>query len=100
MVKQTAGWLIEQENCCTSYTIPTGLAIYKAGKLRRLGDGLMIYGWCFVDEGSHVALSTGTVHGMTSKHVELYEASTGRLVQEWNGDPATTPPDWAKDLSQ
>jgi hypothetical protein len=25
--KQTAGWLIEQENCCTSSSIPTGLAI-------------------------------------------------------------------------
>ena len=32
--RQTAGWLIEQENCCTSYTIPTSLAIYRAGKKR------------------------------------------------------------------
>jgi hypothetical protein len=63
--KQTAGWLIEQENCCTSYSIPTGLAIYQAGRKRLLSDGLMIYDWSFVGEGSQVAVSTGAVHGMT-----------------------------------
>jgi hypothetical protein len=69
---QTAGWLVEQDNCCTSYTIPTRLIIYRAGKKRVVGDGLMIYDWCFVGEGSQVALSTGTVHGMTFRHVLLY----------------------------
>ena len=98
--RQTAGWLIEQENCCTSYTIPTSLAIYRAGKKRLLGDGLMIYDWCFVGEGAQVALSTGTVHGMTSRHLALYDVRSGRLLQEWNGDPDATPPIWAKDLKQ
>jgi hypothetical protein len=37
--KRTAGWLTEQDNCCTSYTIPTGLIIYRAEKKRLLGDG-------------------------------------------------------------
>jgi hypothetical protein len=60
--KQTAGWLIEQENCRTSYSIPTGLAIYQASRKRLLGDGLMIYDWSFVGEGSQIAVSTGTVH--------------------------------------
>jgi hypothetical protein len=49
--KRTAGWLIEQENCCTSYPIPTRLAIYMAGKRRFLGDGQMIFDWCFVADG-------------------------------------------------
>lgn len=30
--KETMGWLIEHENCCTLYSIPAGLTIYKAGK--------------------------------------------------------------------
>jgi hypothetical protein len=98
--RQAAGWLIEQENCCTSYTIPTRLAIYRAGKKRLLGDGLMIYDWCFVGEGVQVALSTGTVHGMTSRHLSLYDIRSGRLLQEWSGDPDATSPIWAKDLKQ
>jgi len=98
--RQTAGWLIEQENCCTSYTIPTSLAIYRAGKKRLLGDGLMIYDWCFVGGGAQVALSTGIVHGMTSRHLSLYDIRSGRLLQEWSGDPDATSPIWAKDLKQ
>lgn len=97
--KQTAGWLVEQENCCTSYPIPTALALYKAGKKQVVGDGLMIYDWCFVG-GTQVAMSTGTVHGMTQRHLLLYDISTGRQLQEWRGDPHGTPPDWAKDLKQ
>jgi hypothetical protein len=98
--KQTAGWLIEQENCCTSYPIPTGLALYKAGKKRVIGDGLMIYDWCFTGGGAQAALSSGTVHGMTERHLLLYDVSSGRLLQEWNGAPDASPPDWAKDLKQ
>ena len=71
-----------------------------AGKKRLLGDGLMIYDWCFVGEGAQVALSTGTVHGMTSRHLALYDVRSGRLLQEWNGDPDATSPIWAKDLKQ
>jgi len=55
--KQSAGWLILQDNCCTSYPIPTSLAIYTAKKTRLVGNGLMVYDWCFVGEGSYVALS-------------------------------------------
>lgn len=98
--RQAAGWLVEQENCCTSYTIPTRLAIYRAGKMRLLGDGLMIYDWCFVGEGVQVALSTGTVHGMTSRHLALYDIRSGKLLHEWSGDLNATSPTWAKDLQQ
>jgi hypothetical protein len=97
--KQTAGWLIEQENCCTSYTIPTVLAIYRASKKRLIGDGLMIYDWCFVGEGSQVALSTGTVHGMTLRHLLLYDSRNGQMLQEWSGDLDKSPPTWAKNLA-
>jgi hypothetical protein len=29
---RTAGWLIEQDNCCTSYPIPTRIGVYRDGK--------------------------------------------------------------------
>jgi hypothetical protein len=98
--RQTAGWLTEQENCCTSYAIHTGLTIYEDGKKRLLGDGLLIYDWSFVGEGSQVALSTGAVHGMTSRHFLLYDSRTGKVLQEWNGELDQAPPTWAKDLSR
>jgi hypothetical protein len=98
--RQTAGWLIHQDNCCTSYSIPTGLLIYRAGKKLNLGDGLMIYDWCFVDGGAKVAMSTGTVHGMETRHLLLYDARSGRKLQEWSGGSDKTPPPWAADLKQ
>jgi hypothetical protein len=98
--KQTAGWLIHQDNCCTSYSIPTGLLIYRAGKKLHLGDGLMIYDWSFIDSGAKVAMSTGTVHGMESRHLLLYNAHSGRQLEEWNGKLDEAPPSWAKDLKQ
>lgn len=98
--KQSAGWLILQENCCTSYPIPISVAIYTAKKTRLLGDGLMVYDWCFVGEGSQVALSTGTVHGMTSRHLSLYDSRSGMLLEVWNEEMGGALPTWAKDLSQ
>ena len=98
--KQSAGWLILQENCCTSYPIPTSVAIYAVKKTRLFGDGLMVYDWCFVGEGSQVALSTGTVHGMTSRHLSLYDSHSGMLLEVWNEETGEILPTWAKDLSQ
>ena len=98
--RQTAGWLLHQDNCCTSYSIPTGLLIYRAGKKLNLGDGLMIYDWCFVEGSAKVAMSTGTVHGMETRHLLLYDARSGRQLQEWSGDSDKTPPTWATDLKQ
>jgi hypothetical protein len=97
--KRTAGWLVHQDNCCTSYSIPTGLAVYRDGKVRQLlGDGLMIYDWCFVGQGEQIAMATGTVHGQTDQHLLLYETSTGKQLKEWNGPEDATPPEWAKGL--
>src|SRR5262249_3227782 len=98
--KLSAGWLVHEDNCCTSYSIPTSLIIFRRDAKRTIGDGLMIYDWCFVDRGEKVAMSTGTVHGMQSRHLLLYNAQSGRQLEEWNGDFEAIPPTWAKDLSQ
>lgn len=98
--RRTAAWLVHQDNCCTSYTIPTRLAVYHGGKKRILGDGLMIYDWCFVADDSQIAMSTGTVHFTDSRHLLLFDIRSGHRLQEWTGAPDQTPPSWAKDLQQ
>ena len=54
-----AGWLIETENCCTSYSIPTALVVFRLGKsTRRFGTGMAIFGWGFVSHGKQVTFHT------------------------------------------
>ena len=98
---QTAAWLIDYENCCTSYPIPLTLVIYRSGRIvRRIQPGLMIFDWSFVEGASKIALSSGTVHGMTSRSLSLYEVRTGRLLERWEGSFEEAPPLWARGLSQ
>src|SRR5207247_1911945 len=61
--RQTAGWLNERENCCTSYSIPISLTIYRSGRvLRYIEPGLMVYDWQFYNRGKQVVIEHGTVH--------------------------------------
>jgi hypothetical protein len=98
--KRLAGWLVEQKNCCTSYNIPTRLEIYDGRKTQSIADGLMVYDWCFVSGATEVALSTGTVHGMISRHLTLYSTRTGKILRHWDGDINDSPPKWASSLKQ
>ena len=98
--RRTAGWLVNVPNCCTSYPVPITLVIYRSGRvIARIGDGMMLYGWKFVDGGRKVAVSSGTVHGMTFVHFTLYEASTGKLLATWDGHEDDTPPDWGTGIN-
>jgi hypothetical protein len=72
------------------------VAIHTAKKTRLLGDGLMVYDWCFVGEGLQVALSTGTVHGMTSRHLLLYDSRSALLLEEWNEEMGEALPTWQR----
>lgn len=98
--KRTAGWRIEKDNCCTSYPIPTRLALYRDGKKIVISDGWVIYDWTFVKDGAQVALSTGTVHFFEGRHLLLFDTLTGKRLQEWSGSADDQAPDWAKDLTQ
>ena len=82
--KLAAGWLVEFENCCTSYPIALTLVIYRPGKaLERFGNGMLIGDWHFEAGGKQVAFSTNTVHGDLAPHYELRDIRTGRLVSKW-----------------
>lgn len=99
--QQTAGWLVDYENCCTSYPIPLTLVVYKSGRIIRLiQPGLMIFDWRFVEGARKIALSSGTVHGMTFRSLSLYDVHTGRLLDRWEGSFEEAPPLWARGLSQ
>ena len=95
---RTAGWLIEQDNCCTSYPIPTRIGIYRDGKTILLNSGLMIYSWNFRGGGKQVVASIGTVHGMESVDFVLYDARVGKVLKEWSGASGQNPPEWTKAL--
>lgn len=95
--KTTAGWLVNYENCCTSYPIPTTLALYRAGKvIQTISPGRSIYDWRFW-KSDQVALSSGPVHG-GAVQMGLYDVRTGKLLKEWAVEEKRTPPDWAKGL--
>ena len=95
---RTAGWLVEEANCCTSYPIPLRLALYRNSRRVTVGDGFMIFDWAFADSGRRVAVSTGTVHGASAVHVGLYDASTGHRLSQWTGSGLEQAPAWATGL--
>ena len=82
------------------YSIPIGLVVYRGGKTLLLGDGLMIYDWCFVGQDEQIAMSTGSIHGMESRHLILYDTASGRQRKEWRGPENANPLTWAKGLEQ
>ncbi len=96
-----AGWLVRVPNCCTSYPIPTTLILYAPGRpIRRLGDGLMIYTREFLGKGDRVAINSGTVHGMTTVNLTLWDVRNGKLLQKWNGAWNDLPPTWGAGVAR
>ena len=98
--RRVAGWQVEQDNCCTSYPIPTRLVLHSRNAHRVLANGQMIYGWCFVPATAAVAVSSGTVHGMQGQNITLYSTRSGKQLKQWSGDEQAKPPAWADCLDQ
>jgi hypothetical protein len=88
--RRTIAWEETFDNCCTSYSIPLVLAIYRSGRtILHIQQGQMLWYWTFRDRGKHVAAVWGTTHGPSVGDYQLYDAETGHLVSEVFGDPAT-----------
>jgi hypothetical protein len=104
--KRTIGWEETFDNCCTSYSIPLVLAIYRSGDTTlHIQQGQMLWYWTFCDGGRHVAAVWGTTHGPSVGDYQLYDVETGHLVSEVFGDPTTQSlsadaPEWAKDTDR
>lgn len=99
---KTAGWLVNYENCCTSYPIPLSLIIYRHGIIiHRFQPSLQsIWDWQFLRAGNQVAFWTGPVHGDFVPHFELHDVTSGRLLAEWNGHIDDKHPAWVTGLKE
>jgi hypothetical protein len=94
-----AGWLAEYPNCCTSYSVPFDVVLYRVhGGVLRLGDGAAISDWRFVDEGAHVAYLTDTVHSNLNPWATLVDVKTGKTLAKYGRgkDPI---PAWASSFA-
>ena len=102
---RTVGWIVNFDNCCTSYPIPLILAVYRDGRvIQRLTPSdypPMILDWHFVAGGKQIAISTGPLHGDDSSWAfELYAVATGRLIQRWDGNSRGPDPAWVQAFSK
>jgi hypothetical protein len=104
--KRTIGWAETFDNCCTSYSIPIALAVYRSGNtILHIQQGQALWYWTFRDGGKHVASVWGPTHGPEVGDYQLYDVKTGRLVSEVFGDKATQSlsadaPEWAKETER
>jgi hypothetical protein len=88
--RQTIGWTINVENCCTSYSIPMRVVVLRGKNvLHSFAPGPMIWGWMFVQGGARVALVVGPTHGPEVGDYQLYDVTTGKLISEVWGDEDT-----------
>lgn len=100
--RQTLGWTVNVENCCTSYSIPLSLVVLRNKRdLRTFDQGQMVWSWMFVKGGEQVAVVFGPTHGPEIGDFRLYDVKTGKLISESWGDEDTqalkpSAPEWAK----
>jgi hypothetical protein len=97
-----AGWLMEADNCCTSYPLSRMLVVYRPGlPIRRFrGDDRAIFGWDFINGSKQVATYQDFPHGHAVRHFELRDVATERLVAEWDDrdddEPRRVAPAWTR----
>jgi len=86
--RQTLGWAIDVENCCTSYPIPLHVVVFRDKRVLRIfNPGLMVWDWEFVQGGRQVKIVSGTVHGSDVGDEQLYDLKSGKLLSDsWGGD--------------
>jgi len=102
--QQTLGWTVNVENCCTSYSIPLNVVLFRDGRvLHTIDQGQMVWSWMFVQGGKQVAVVFGPTHGPEVGDYRLYDVQTGKLVAEVWADEDTQAlkadaPHWARQL--
>lgn len=102
--QQTLGWTVNVENCCTSYSIPLSVVLFRDRHvLHTIDQGQMVWSWMFVQGGKQVAVVFGPTHGPEVGDYRLYDVQTGKLVSEVWADEDTQAlkvdaPHWARQL--
>lgn len=90
--RQTAGWSVLIDSCCTSYPIPLSVVVINHGRKRVFWPEQTVWEWTFVSGGRKLALLSGPVHGGAANAI-LYDVRSGRRLTTWNG--GGHPPTWA-----
>jgi hypothetical protein len=81
--RRTIAWTEQFDNCCTSYSIPLVLAVYRSGRdIVEIQQGQMVWDWMFVDGGKRIAAVWGPVHFSDIGDYQLYDTETGRMIDE------------------
>jgi hypothetical protein len=95
--RQTLGWTINVENCCTSYSIPFRDVVFRRKQvLHTFEQGQMVWDWMFLENGERVAVVFGPTHGTAIGDYRLFDVKTGHLLSEVSGTADL--PEWAKRL--
>lgn len=103
---QTLGWTINVENCCTSYSIPFRVVVFRHKRvLHTFEQGQMVWDWMFLQGGERVAVVFGPTHGTAIGDYRLFDVKSGRLLSEIFGDTDTQAlksdaPAWARRLQE
>jgi len=72
--RETLGWTINVENCCTSYSIPVSVVVFWHKQvLHTFSQGQMVWSWMFLDGGKQVAVVFGATHGPEIGDYRLYD---------------------------
>jgi hypothetical protein len=81
--KRTIAWTEQFDNCCTSYSIPLVLAIYRSGgHIVEIQQGQMVWKWMFLDGGKRIAAVWGPVHFSDIGDYQLYDTESGHMIEE------------------
>lgn len=104
--RRTLGWAVQVENCCTSYSIPFRVVVFRSGRvLHSIDSGQMVWKWMFLHKGNQLAAVWGPTHGPEVGDYRLYDVKAGKLVSQVYGDDESQAlkadaPEWAKRLEE
>jgi hypothetical protein len=107
--RQTLGWLVGYKDfsCAKDYPCPVDLVLYKDGRMTKILDTNVIWGWKFLKDGAEVVLATGAAKGGIVGYT-LYDVNSGDVIDKAAGydfdDNARIEqddlPDWAQGFLQ
>jgi hypothetical protein len=103
--QKTLGWTVQVENCCTSYSIPLTVVVFRSGRVLHSFEERVVWNWMFLRDSKQLAIVWGATHGPEVGVYKLYDIATGKLVSEVSGDEneqrlKDDAPDWAKRLQE
>jgi hypothetical protein len=103
--EKTLGWAVQVENCCTSYSVPLSVVVFRSGQVLHSFEERMVWNWMFLPGGKQLAIVWGATHGPEVGDYRLYDIASGKILSEVWGDEKIQAlkddaPNWAKQLQE